>query len=79
MKVELDVDETWALMSRVVARLAEEAALSDVDRAKVRRWRSESMRPGGDSIDLLARKLNEDLAEAAERKKRSQIRRPDWR
>jgi hypothetical protein len=79
MKVELDVDEAWELMSLVVARVAEEAALSDGDRAKVRRWRSQSMRPEGDAMRLLAGKMNEDLAKAAERKKRSQIRKPDWR
>ncbi len=79
MKVELDVDEAWELMSLVVVRLAEGAALSDGDRSKVRRWRSRSMRPEGDAMRLLAGKMNEDLATAAERKKRSQIRKPDWR
>ena len=79
MKVELDVDETWELMSRVVARLLDEASLPDKDRAKVRRWRSDSMRPSGDSMRLLTGKINDDLAEAFERKKRSQIRKPDWR
>ena len=79
MKVELDVDETWELMSRVVARLLDGATMADRDRAKVRRWRSDSMRPGGDPMRLLARKINGGLAEAFERKKRSQIRKPDWR
>ena len=79
MKVELDVDETWELMSRVVARMLDETTLSDKDRAKVRRWRSDSMRPSGDAIRALARKVNEDLGEATERQKRSQIRKPDWR
>jgi hypothetical protein len=79
MKVELDTDEAWELMSLVVARLLDEASLADSDRAKVRRWRSESMRPDGDSMRLLTRKLHEDLGEVFERKKRSQIRKPDWR
>ncbi len=79
MKVELDVDETWELMSRVVARMLDETSLSDKDRAKVRRWRSDSMRSSGDTIRALARKVNEDLGEAIERQKRSQIRKPDWR
>ena len=79
MKVELDVDEAWEMMSRVVARLLDEAKLPDKDRAKVRRWRSDSMRPTTDSMRLLTRKINDDLAEAFERKKRSQIRKPDWR
>jgi hypothetical protein len=79
MKVELDVDETWELMSLVVARMLDEAKVPDSDRAKVRRWRSDSMRPSGEQMRLLTRKVNEDLAQASERKKRSQIRKPDWR
>jgi hypothetical protein len=79
MKVELDVDETWELMSIVVARMLDEAKLPDADRAKVRRWRSDSMRPTSEEMRLLTRKVNDDLAQAFERKKRSQIRKPDWR
>ncbi len=79
MKVELDVDEAWELMSRVVARLVDEAALPAADRAKIRRWRSEVMKPAGEPMRLLTRKINDDLAEAFARKKRSQIRKPDWR
>ena len=79
MKVELDADEAWELMSLVAGRLLEGASLSDSDRAKVRLWRSESMRPGDESMRLLTRKINEDLAQVIERKKRSQIRKPEWR
>ncbi|OGO51321.1 MAG: hypothetical protein A2148_10455 [Chloroflexi bacterium RBG_16_68_14] len=79
MKVELDADETWELMSCIVARLLEEVSLAHSDRAKVRRWRSQAMQPGGESVRLLARKVNDDLAAAFERKKRSQVRKPDWR
>ncbi len=79
MRVVLDIDEAWDLMSLVVARLAKDASLSDSDRAKVRRWRSNTMRPEGEEMRLLTGKLNEDLASAMERKKRSQLRKPDWR
>ena len=78
MKVEFDIDEAWALMSCVVARLLEEAQLPDADRARVRRWRSEEMKPAGESMKLLAQKINGDLARALETKQRSQIRKPDW-
>ena len=78
MKVELDSDETWALMSYVVDQLLQETGLPDADRARIRRWRSEQMRPGGEPMKLLARKINEDLARALQTKQRSQIRRPDW-
>ena len=78
MKVELDSDETWALMSYVADRLLQETDLSDGDRARIRRWRSEQMRPAGEPMKLLTRKINEDLARALQTKQRSQIRRPDW-
>lgn len=79
MKVEFDVEEAWALMSCIVGRLAEESDLSDGDRARVRRWRSEEMKPGGDSMKLLTQKIDDDLARLLQTKQRSQIRRPDWR
>ena len=36
MKIELDIDEAWNLMSYVVGRAAEESSLPDADRAKIR-------------------------------------------
>lgn len=79
MKVELEEDETWQLMSLVVARLVDDAGLSSGDKAKVRRWRSDSMKAGREPMRVLTRKINDDLAEVWERKKRSSIRKPDWR
>lgn len=79
MKVEFDIDEAWALMSYVVGRLAEESSVSDADRAKIRRWRSEEMRPTGEMMKILAQKINQDLAHTLEVKQKSQIRKPDWR
>jgi hypothetical protein len=79
MKVELDVDESWALTSYVLTRLLEEAELPDADRAKVRLWRSQEMQPSKEGMRLLTEKINRDLAQAIERKQRSQIRKPDWR
>jgi len=78
VRVELDVDEAWALMSYVVKRLVDETPLSDEDRARIRRWRSEKMRPTDDAMQILATKINQDLAHAMEAKRRSQIRKPDW-
>jgi len=79
VKIELDVDESWALTSYVLTRLLEEAELPDADRAKVRRWRSQQMQPSKEGMRLLTEKINRDLAQAVERKQRSQIRKPDWR
>jgi len=79
VRIELDVDESWALMSYVLTRLLEETELPDADRAKVRRWRSQQMQPSKEGMRLLTEKINRDLAQAVERKQRSQIRKPDWR
>lgn len=79
MKVAFEADEAWDLMSLIVAKIAGEVDLADGDRAKVRRWRSESMQPSGEGVRLLTDKLTATLEEALSRKKRSHIRKPDWR
>lgn len=79
MKVELEIDEAWGLMSHILSRMLEETQLSDEDRAKVRLWRSQEMQPSREGMRLLAEKINQDLAKALVGKERSQIRRPDWR
>lgn len=79
MKVEFEPDEAWALMSLVVARLAGESGLADADRAKIRRWRSDSLQPSGDGMRLLTEKVNADIAATLARKRGSHIRKPDWR
>ena len=79
MKIELDVDESWALTSYVLTRLLEETEMPDADRAKIRRWRSQEMQPSKEGMRPLTEKINRDLAQAIERKQRSQIRKPDWR
>ena len=79
MKVELEPDEAWELMSLVVARLASEADLANGDRAKIRRWRSDSLQPSGDGMRLLTEKVNADIASTLARKRGSHIRKPDWR
>lgn len=78
MKVELDTDESWNLLSHIIVRLVDEAPLADSDRAKIRRWKSEEMRPTSQEMRVLASKINEDLAKTMERKTKSQLRKPDW-
>lgn len=79
MRVEFETDEAWDLMSLIVARVVEEVDLADSDRAKVRRWRSTSMQPSGEGMRVFSDKLNAALEETLARKKRSHIRKPDWR
>ena len=78
MKVELDTDESWNLLSHIIVRLVDEVELADSDRAKIRRWKSEEMRPTSQEMRVLASKINEDLAKTMERKTKSQLRKPDW-
>ena len=78
MKVELDTDESWNLLSHIIVRLVDEAPLADSDRAKIRRWKSEEMRPTSQEMRVLASKINEDIAKTMERKNKSQLRKPDW-
>jgi len=78
MKVELDNDEAWNLLSHVVTRLIEEVELSDSDRARIRRWKSDEMRVTSQEMRVVTQKINEDLALSQERKTKSQLRKPDW-
>ncbi len=78
MRLELDADEARELLSLIVDRIAAEAGLSDDDRAKVRRWRSEEMRPGSPGMGELTEKINADLERAIRSKEKSAVRKPDW-
>lgn len=78
MRVEIDEDEVWALLSVVTRRILDEADLSEEDRGKLRRWRSDEMRPGRDGLRALNEKLNTDLARVLKAKERGAIQKHDW-
>jgi hypothetical protein len=78
VKVEFDTDESWNLMSHIVNRLLEETQLSDGDRAKIRRWKSDEMRVTSQEVRVLTEKINETFRLTVERKTKSQLRKPDW-
>jgi len=78
MKVELDSDEVWALLSTTTKQVLEGVELSDEDRAALRRWRSQQMRPGSEGLKSLAQKLNGDLERLRAVHERSQIQKHDW-
>jgi hypothetical protein len=61
MKVEIDTDESWALLSVVVKNLLDDANLNEEDRANLRRWRTEDMRTNGEAFKTLLKKINDDL------------------
>ena len=78
MKVEFDTDEAWNLMSQIIVQLVEETSLSDADKAKIRRWKTDEMRTTSQEVRVLTQKMNDDLKQLNERKTRSQLRKPDW-
>jgi hypothetical protein len=78
VKVEFEVDEAWNLMSHVIQQVIEQTPLTDSDKAKIRRWKTDEMRTTSQEMRVLAQKINEDLRTSIERKTKSQLRKPDW-
>ena len=78
MEVRFSDDEINEALIVLVAAMADDAGLSDKDRAMLKRWRSSKMRLGSDDMNDLVNKANEDFARNLARRERSQIRKPDW-
>jgi len=79
MEVRFTDDEIAEALTIIINHIADEAGLSDKDRAMLKRWRSSSMKLGSDEMEDLVAKANEDFARTMKRRERSQIRKPDWR
>jgi hypothetical protein len=78
MRVQIDEDEAWAMLSTVMQQVLEESGLSDEDRAALRRWRNDQMRPGREASKALLERLNQDLDRVLKGKERSRIQKHDW-
>jgi hypothetical protein len=65
-------------MSHLIQQMIEDTPLSDSDKAKIRRWKTDEMRTTSQEMRVLAQKINEDLRTTLERKTKSQLRKPDW-
>ncbi len=78
MEVQFSDDELAEALTIIVNHMADEAGLSDKDRAMLKRWRSSKMKLGSDDMDDLVRKANDDIAQGITRRERSQLRKPDW-
>lgn len=78
MRVQIDEDEVWALLSTLTKHMLDDLDLSDDDRAALKRWRSEEMRPGRDAMRTLKEKLNTDIERVTKVKERSAIQKHDW-
>lgn len=79
MELKFSDEEINEMLVVMVERMADEAELSDRDRAMIKRWRSSDMRLGSDDLDDLVTKANDDFEQQLQRRSRSQIRKPDWR
>lgn len=78
MDVRFSDDEINEALVVVINTIADNAGLSDKDRAMLKRWRSSKMRLGSDDMNDLVLKANEDFAKNLARRERSPIRKPDW-
>lgn len=78
MEVKFTDDELADALTILVNSMADNAGLSDKDRAMLKRWRASNMKLGSDDMDDLVRKANDDFARGIARRERSQIRKPDW-
>ncbi|HJP40234.1 MAG TPA: hypothetical protein QGF35_00815 [Dehalococcoidia bacterium] len=78
MDIEFEDDELIGALAAIVNRMADEAELSDKDRAMLKRWRASKLKLGTDDFNEFVTKANEDFARTMQRRERSQIRRPDW-
>ena len=79
VKVELDIEEAWAVMNRIIGQLLDETELGKSDKAAIRRWKSNEMRPGREEMEALHEKINADIERLWEVRRKSEIRKPDWR
>lgn len=78
MEVRFTDDEISEALSVLVNHIADEAGLSDKDRAMLKRWRSSRMKLGSDDMQELVTKTNEDFAKQFTRRERSAIQKHDW-
>ena len=78
MEVRFTDDELAEGLTIIINRIADEAGLSDKDRAMLKRWRSSKMKLGSDDMLELVDKANEDFAQMLLRRERSQIQKHDW-
>jgi len=78
MEVRFSDDEIAEALTVIVNRMADEAGLSDKDRAMLKRWRTSKMKLGSDDMQELVDKANEDFAAMFTRRQRSQIQKHDW-
>ncbi len=78
MEVRFTDDEIAEALTVLVNHMAADAGLGDKDRAMLKRWRMSDMKLGGDDMQELVDKANEDFARMFTRRERSPIQKHDW-
>ena len=78
MEVQFTDDEIAEALTVLVNHIADEAGLSDKDRAMLKRWRSSKMKLGSDDMLVLVEKSNEDFSRMFTRRAKSAIQKHDW-
>ena len=74
MRLILEADEAWSIMTLVVSQVLDGIELSDDARAAVGRWRTERA-DGTEVMNRLAEELNEALGNVMDERTRKLIRR----
>ena len=74
MRLILDADEAWSIMTLTVSQVLDGTELSDDGRAAVRKWRSDRA-DGTESMNVLAEEMNEALGNIIDERTRKLIRR----
>ena len=74
MRLILEADEAWSIMTLVVSQVLDGIELSDDARAAVRKWRTERA-DGTEVMNRLAEELNEALGNVMDERTRKLIRR----
>ena len=74
VRLILEADETWSLMTLAVSQVLDGAEISDAGREAIRRWRSERA-DGTEAMNTLAEEMNEALGNVVDERTRKLIRR----
>ena len=74
MRLILDADEAWSIMTLTVSQVLDGTELSNDGRAAVRKWRSDRA-DGTEAMNALAGEMNEALGNIIDERTRKLLRR----
>ena len=77
MRVILETDEAWSIMTLVVSQVIDQVELSDEGKAALRRWRTDRNDGTAEMSDLTVT-MNETLGTVMDERTERLIRRKGW-